>query len=132
MATFVLVHGSWHGGWCWRDTAPLLRARGHEVRTPTLTGCGENVHRLDGGIDLGIHAQDVVNLLFYEDLHDVILVGHSYAGLVVAMAAPGIAERLRSLVYLDAYIVPPGGRGVDLWDDERVAAAKEAMKGDSP
>ncbi|MGE0253328.1 MAG: alpha/beta hydrolase family protein [Alphaproteobacteria bacterium] len=132
MATFVLVHGSWHGGWCWRDLAPLLRRDGHEVHTPTLTGCGANVHRLSRDIDLTVHADDVVNLLFYEDLKDVILVGHSYAGLVVAAAAPRVAERLRSLVFLDAYIVPPGGRGFDLWDEARVTAARAALAGTAP
>lgn len=132
MATFVLVHGSWHGSWCWRKVAQKLRAAGHDVFAPTLTGCGENVHRLEGGIDLTTHVRDVVNLFFYEDLQDVVLVGHSYAGLVIAAAAPQIATQIRSMVYLDAYIVPPGGKGFDLWDDTRVDAAREALAGDSP
>lgn len=132
MATFVLVHGSWHGAWCWRRVADALRAAGHAVHAPTLTGCGSNVHRLAGDIDLTVHADDVANLLVYEDLRDVVLVGHSYAGLVVAAAAPKVAERIASLVYLDAYIVPPGGRGFDLWDAARVAAARAALQGESP
>lgn len=132
MATFVLVHGSWHGGWCWRDLAERLRTAEHQVHTPTLSGCGEYVHRLDRNIDLSTHVQDIVNLLFYEDLRDVVLVGHSYAGLVIAAVAPQIAERLGTLVYLDPYIVAPGGRGFDLWDEARVEEARESLKGDSP
>ena len=132
MATFVMVHGSWHGGWCWREVADALRARGHRVFTPTLSGCAENVHRLDGSIDLSTHVMDIENLLFFEDLSEVILVGHSYAGLVGQAAAPRIAARLRSLVYLDAYIVPAGGRGFDLWDEERVTAARKALDGPDP
>lgn len=80
MVTFVLVHGSWHGGWCWREVVPLLRAAGHAVYTPTLTGLGARAHLLASGVDLTTHIQDIVNLLFYEDLAEVVLVGHSYAG----------------------------------------------------
>ena len=82
MATFVLVHGAWGGGWCWKDVAPLLRATGHDVYTPTLTGVGERAHLLNPTIDLSTHIQDIVNLLFYEDLRDVILVGFSTPALL--------------------------------------------------
>ncbi len=83
MANFLLVHGTSHGAWCWRLLSPLLRAAGHEVYTPTLTGLGANSHLLSkiDRITLDTHIQDVTNLLFYEDLSDVILVGHSYAGM---------------------------------------------------
>lgn len=124
---FVLIHGSWHGGWCWRAVARRLRDAGHEVFAPTLTGCAENAHRLAGDIDLSTHIADVTRLFFYEDLRDVVLVGHSYAGLVLDGAAPQVADRLRALVYLDAYKVPPGGKGFDIWPSERAAEARRQI-----
>jgi len=113
MATFVLVHGAWSGGWCYTKTARMLRAAGHEVFAPTLTGLGERSHLADPGITLSVHIQDVVNVLQYEDLRDVILVGHSYGGMVVTGVASQMGERLRALVYLDAF-VPEDGQS--LWD----------------
>jgi pimeloyl-ACP methyl ester carboxylesterase len=109
--TFVLVHGAWHGGWCWTKLAPLLRAAGHQVFTPTLTGLGERVHQLSADVDLGTHVQDVVALLEYEDLRDVILVGHSYGGMVIAGVAAAAAPRVAKLVYLDAFL-PEDGKSV--------------------
>jgi pimeloyl-ACP methyl ester carboxylesterase len=102
MATFVLVHGAWHGGWCWKKVAPLLRAAGHEVYMPTLTGVGERAHLLTPDIGLDTHVTDILNVLEYEDLRDVILVGHSYGGMVIAGVAERVPERVRHLVYLDA------------------------------
>ena len=99
----MLVHGAWHGGWCWRRVAPLLRAAGHEVYTPTLTGLGERAHLLSPDVGLDTHAQDVVGVLEYEDLRDAVLVGHSYGGMVVTAAAELAAPRLAQLVYLDAF-----------------------------
>jgi pimeloyl-ACP methyl ester carboxylesterase len=111
MVTFVLVHGSWHGGWCWRKVIPLFRAAGHAVYTPTLTGLGARAHLLTGGVDLTTHIQDIVSLLFYEDLAEVVLVGHSYAGVVISGVAARTPERLASLIYLDAYL-PMEGRSL--------------------
>src|SRR4029077_15616455 len=102
MATYVLVHGGGHGGWCYQPTAELLRAAGHRVLAPSLTGCGERKHLLAPGIDLDTHIEDVVSLLFYEDLRDVILVGHSYGGMVVTGVADRAADRVGRIVYLDA------------------------------
>lgn len=102
MATYVLVHGGGHGGWCYQRVARILRARGHEVHAPTLTGLGERSHLLDATVDLHRHIEDVVAVLHYEDLRDVILVGHSYGGMVVTGAADRAAERVGKLVYLDA------------------------------
>jgi pimeloyl-ACP methyl ester carboxylesterase len=127
MATFVLVHGSWHGGWCWQKLTPRLVAAGHHVLAPTLTGCGPNVHMVDRGIDLETHIKDIANLLFYEDLDDVILVGHSYAGMIIGAAAMRTAPRVRALVYLDAYVIESGKTGFDIWSPERLAAARAAM-----
>ncbi len=109
MATFVLVHGAWHGGWCWQRLTPLLRAAGHEVYTPTLTGLGERVHLLSPAIDLDTHAHDVLGMLECEQLREVILVGHSYGGMVITAVAEQAAERLTHLVYLDAF-VPQNGQ----------------------
>jgi pimeloyl-ACP methyl ester carboxylesterase len=105
---FVLVHGALHGGWCWRRVARLLRAAGAEVFTPTLTGAGERVHLNGAHIDLGTHIQDVVNCIEYEELERVVLVGHSYAGMVITGAAQTLGDKLAHLVYLDA-VIPRNG-----------------------
>lgn len=110
-ATFVLVHGAWHGGWCWKKVIPLLRVAGHEVFTPTLTGLGERVHLLNEQIDLNTHIQDIIGVLEYEDLKEVILVGHSYAGMVIAGVAEKAASRISQLVYLDAFL-PENGKAL--------------------
>ena len=102
MATYVLVHGGGHGGWCYQKVARRLRAEGHEVHAPSLTGLADRSHLLAPGIDLDTHITDVVNLLRYEDLSDVILVGHSYGGMVITGIADRAADRIGRLVYLDA------------------------------
>ncbi len=102
MATYVLVHGGGHGGWCYQRVARILRGSGHEVYAPTLSGLGERAHLLSKDIDLDLHVRDVVELLFYEDLRDVILVGHSYGGMVITGVADRAAHRIGRLVYLDA------------------------------
>jgi pimeloyl-ACP methyl ester carboxylesterase len=102
MATYVLVHGGGHGGWCYQRVARILRAAGHEVYTPTLTGLGERSTLLSPAIDLDLHVRDVVAVLHYEDLHDVVLVGHSYGGMVITGAADRAADRVGKLVFLDA------------------------------
>ncbi|WP_225307889.1 MULTISPECIES: alpha/beta fold hydrolase [unclassified Haloarcula] len=112
--TFVLVPGAWLGGWCWKHLTPYLRDAGHEVYTPTLTGLGERAHLGRPDTDLETHIHDIVNVLEYEDLEDVVLVGHSYAGLVVLGVAEEVPERLAHVVYLDA-LIP--------MDDEPVSAA---------
>ncbi len=120
MATFLLVHGAWHGGWCWRKLTPLLAAAGHAVFTPTLTGLGERSHLATPEVGLSTHVRDVVQLLEFEDLRDVLLVGHSYGGMVVAGVAGAAAERLSQLVYLDAYVPADGQAMVDLVPAERL------------
>ena len=102
MATFVLVHGGGHGGWCYRKVAGLLRQAGHDVFTPTLTGLAERSHLVSPAVDLETHITDIVNLLAYEDLRRVILVGHSYGGMVITGVADRAADRIAELVYLDA------------------------------
>jgi pimeloyl-ACP methyl ester carboxylesterase len=108
MATFVLVHGASHGGWCWRDVRAALQSNGHDVFTPTLTGLGERSHLLSPDIDLNTHILDVVNVLEWEELTDVILVGHSYGGHVITGVADRAKSQLRHIVYLDAYIPADG------------------------
>jgi pimeloyl-ACP methyl ester carboxylesterase len=114
MATYVLVHGGGHGGWCYQRVARLLRSAGHEVYTPTLTGLGERSHLLSPGIDLDLHITDVVAVLDYEDLRDVILVGHSYGGMVITGVADRAAARIGRIVYLDAATPVNGQSLVDV------------------
>jgi pimeloyl-ACP methyl ester carboxylesterase len=102
MATFVLVHGGGHGGWCYQRVSRLLRLAGHEVYAPTLTGLGERSHLVGPDVDLNLHIQDVVAVLHYEDLRDAILVGHSYGGMVITGIADRAGNRIGKLVYLDA------------------------------
>jgi pimeloyl-ACP methyl ester carboxylesterase len=108
LSTFVLVHGAWTGGFSWRDVRRCLYRKGHEVLTPTLTGLGERVHLGGQSVNLHLHVQDIVNVLKYEDLHDVILVGHSYGGMVITMVADQEFSRIRDLVYLDAFLPSAG------------------------
>jgi pimeloyl-ACP methyl ester carboxylesterase len=114
MTTFVLVHGSFHGGWCWKKAAPLLRQAGHDVYTPTLTGLGERSHLATPKTGLELHIQDILQVLEYEDLHDAVLVGHSYAGLVITAAAERAPQRVSHLIYLDAFIPHDGKSAFDL------------------
>jgi len=109
--TFVLVHGAWHGGWCWRRVADLLERQGHKVFTPTLTGLGERSHLMRAGIDVSTHVTDVVNVMKWEGLADVILCGHSYGGMVISGVAEEMASAIRSIVFLDAF-VPQNGEAV--------------------
>jgi pimeloyl-ACP methyl ester carboxylesterase len=113
-ATFVLVHGAWHGGWCYARVAELLRARGADVFTPTLTGLGERAHLAHPDIDLSVHVTDVVNVLRYEDLHDVVLCGHSYGGCVITGVVEAVPERIGALVFLDAFVPDDGQSLQDL------------------
>jgi len=127
MTTFVLVHGAWHGGWKWRFVAPILRRAGHDVFTPTLTGLGERAHLARPGIDLDLHVQDVVALLEMEDLREVVLLGHSYGGMVVTSVAERCAERIRRLVYLDAF-VPENGKCLLDYVDHAVPGRAAAFR----
>lgn len=108
MATFILIHGGGHGGWCWQPVARRLREMGHEVHAPSLAGLGDRRHLLSADIDLATHIEDIVSLLFHEDLSGVILVGHSYGGMVATGVADAAAERIQRLVYLDAAIPQSG------------------------
>ena len=112
MTDFVLVHGAWGGSWCWARVRDRLAAAGHRVFTPTLTGLGERSHLLSPDVGLETHILDVVNLIQWEGLHDFVLVGHSYGGVIVRHVADRMAERVRELVYLDAF-VPEHGQSLN-------------------
>ena len=100
--TFVLVHGAWHGGWCWRRVADLLEKKGHKVYTPTLTGVADRSHLMSKDINLDTHIADIVNLIKWEDLHDICLVVHSYGGWPGSGAIEHTLDRIASIVWLDA------------------------------
>ena len=110
MATFVLVHGASTGGWYWAPVRARLRAAGHEVFTPTLTGLGERAHLLRQDVGLDTHVADVLNVLAYGDLVGVVLAGHSYGGMVVTGVADRAPERVAHLVYVDAFVPTTASR----------------------
>ena len=129
MATFVLIHGAWHGGWCWKKVVPRLRNAGHEVFTPTLTGLGERAHLLTPDINLTTHVQDILGVLEYEDLQQVILVGHSYGGMVLSGVAEHAGARVAHLVYLDAFL-PEDGKALRDYADGAALDDVVRMHGD--
>ncbi|MBE2277058.1 MAG: alpha/beta fold hydrolase [Rhodobacteraceae bacterium] len=122
--TFVLVHGSWHGGWCWGRLAPLLEARGHRVLAPSLTGHADRRHLLSPAVGLSTHVEDIASLMAFSEVEDAILVGHSYGGMVIAGAADRVAGRIGQLVYLDAHVPADGQSMCDLIGPEVTANLK--------
>ena len=114
MATFVLVHGAWHGAWCWRRVALLLTRGGHDVFAPTLTGLGERSHLLTPEIDLDTHILDVANEMKWQQINDVVLVGHSYGGMVISAVAEKMEQSIASFVMLDAFFPESGQALIDL------------------
>lgn len=126
-AVFVLVHGMWHGGWCWERLAPILRAAGHEIHAPTLVGLAERAAMRSDDIDLNKHVQEIVDLCEAENLRDVILVGHSLGGFMAPIVADRIPERIAHIVNLDG-IIPEKGKTCkemmpDYWSDFRNRAS---------
>jgi len=131
--TFVLVHGAWHGGWCWAGVAAKLRARGHVVHTPTQTGLGERSHLLSKAITLDTFVEDIVNVVKWEDLNDVVLVGHSFGGSAISGVADRMRPRVRQLIYLDALMLENGRSPFSMLPKEvveaRLKAAQESSGG---
>ncbi len=125
MATYVLVPGFWLGGWAWRDVTTPLRAAGHEVYPVTLTGLGERVHLAGPQVNLDTHINDVINLIKYEDIHDVYLVGHSYACMVITGVAEHMPERIAKLIYVDTAPLPDGYALADFNGDEKEANQRQ-------
>jgi pimeloyl-ACP methyl ester carboxylesterase len=122
MTDFLVIHGAWSGGWSWRKMRPLIRAAGHELWTPTLTGLGERAHLAHQGIDLDHHIRDVVAVIETEDLRDLVLIGHSYGGMVATGVADHARDRVARLIYLDAFAPDDGESLLDLASAERRAA----------
>lgn len=131
--TFVLVHGAWHGGWCWREVRAFLEAAGHRVFTPTQTGLGERSHLLRRDITLDTFIEDIVQVIRFEQLEDIVLVGHSFGGLAISGVADRMPERLRHLVYLDSMLLENGQSPFDTLSTEvvegRLKAAQETSNG---
>ena len=125
--TFVLVHGTWHGGWCWRRVADALERKGHKVYAESLTGLGDRSHLLTKDVNLTTHVNDVVNLVKWEDLKDIVLVGHSSAGFVITQAAEQIGPSVASIVYLDAFVPQPGDNLISLANPGPRKALEEAV-----
>lgn len=121
MANFVLVHGAWHGGWCWQRVTSLLQQQGHRVHAVTLTGLGERAHLLAPAITLDTHIDDVVSAIEVEELHDVILAVHSYAGMIGTAVADRLGKHLKHLVYVDAVVPKPG----ESWSSTQSAATQQ-------
>jgi pimeloyl-ACP methyl ester carboxylesterase len=122
MANFLLVHGAWHGGWRWRDVVPQLTGAGHRVHAVTLTGVGERMHLMTPAITLETHVTDVANAIEMEEMDQVVLVVHSYAGMIGTAIADRMPQRLRHLVYVDAVVPKPG----ESWASTHASATREA------
>ena len=122
----MLVHGAWHGGWCWRRVADILEAKGHKVFTPTLTGVGERSHLLSGDINLDTHITDIVNVFEWEGIEDAVLCAHSYGGWVVSGAMELLRSKVSALVFVDAHMPADGESGVDTSNgSEEIKKARE-------
>lgn len=130
MSTFLLVHGAWHSGRCWDRVVPLLESAGHRVLAPSLTGYGDKAHLLGPEVGLDTHVADIVRLITEEDLTEVILIGHSYAGLVISSAANEVPERIAHLVYVDAMVPEDGETAVDVQPISRALIDLAEKSGD--
>jgi pimeloyl-ACP methyl ester carboxylesterase len=128
MATFLVAHGAWTAGWGWKKMHPLLRAAGHRLVTPTLTGLGERAHLATPEVGLDTHIEDLLGVLHYEDLRDAILIGHSYGGMVATGVADRARERIAQLVYLDAFVPQDGQSLLDLQSPETRSHFRELAK----
>jgi len=124
MANFVLVHGAWHGGWCWRRVVQALAVAGHRAHAVTLTGVGERAHQMSAAITLETHITDVTNAIQMEEMSDVVLAVHSYAGMIGTALADRLTQRLRHLVYVDAVVPQPG----ESWSSTHAVTTRESRK----
>ena len=129
-ATFLLVHGAWHGGWCWAATRRELVARGYETHAPTLTGLGERSHLAHAAITPDSHVEDILATIKWRELEDIVLVGHSYGGLIITGVAAAVPEKIRTLIYLDAFVPEESGTSVFAnANPERMARFEAQTKG---
>ena len=128
--TILVCHGAWSAGWAWKKMHPLMRAAGHRLLTPTYTGLGERAHLANPSIDLETHIQDVLNVIQYEDLRDIVLLGHSYGGMVATGVADRARDRIAQLIYLDAFVPNDGQSLLDLNEPARERMRELAKDGD--
>jgi pimeloyl-ACP methyl ester carboxylesterase len=128
--TFMVCHGAWSAGWAWKKMHPLMNAAGHRLLTPTYTGLGERAHLANPSIDLEAHIADMLNVIKYEDLHDIVLLGHSYGGMVATGVADRAGDRISRLIYLDAFVPRAGQSLLDLNEPARQSMRDRAKSGD--
>jgi pimeloyl-ACP methyl ester carboxylesterase len=129
-ATFLVCHGAWSAGWAWKKMHPLMTAAGHRLLTPSYTGLGERAHLAERSIDLETHIQDILNVIKYEDLRDIVLVGHSYGGMVATGVADRARDRISQLIYIDAFVPGDGQSLLDLNEPARPHMRELAKAGD--
>jgi len=129
-ASFLVCHGAWSAGWAWKKMHPLMAARGHRLVTPTYTGLGERAHLANPSIDLETHTEDILNVIKYEDLRDIVLIGHSYGGMVATGVADRARDRIAQLIYLDAFVPKDGQSLLDLNEPARQRMQELAKAGD--
>jgi pimeloyl-ACP methyl ester carboxylesterase len=128
--TFLVCHGAWGAGWAWKKMHPLMQAAGHRLVTPTCTGLGERAHLANPSIDLETHIRDILNVIQYEDLREVVLIGHSYGGMVATGVADRARDRIAQLIYLDAFVPEDGQSLLDLNEPARQRMQQQARDGD--
>ena len=128
--TFLVCHGAWSAGWAWKKMHPLMQAAGHRLVTPSYTGLGERAHLAHRGIDLNSHIEDMLNVIEYEDISDIVLVGHSYGGMVATGVADRARDKVRQLIYIDAFVPGDGQSLLDLNESARARMEELARNGD--
>jgi pimeloyl-ACP methyl ester carboxylesterase len=128
--TFLVCHGAWSAGWAWKKMHPRMLAAGHRLVTPSYTGLGERAHLANPSIDLETHIADILNVIRYEDLHDIVLIGHSYGGMVATGVANRARDRVAQLIYLDAFVPKDGQSLLDLNEPARERMQELAKTGD--
>ena len=128
--TFLVCHGAWSAGWAWKKMHPLMQAAGHRLITPTYTGLGERAHLANPSIDLDSHIEDVMNVIKYEDLRDIVLVGHSYGGMVATGVADRARDKVKQLIYIDAFVPNDGQSLLDLYEVDRPRMQELSKSGD--
>ncbi len=127
---FLVCHGAWSAGWAWKKMHPLMQAAGHRLVTPSYTGLGERAHLAHPGIDLDAHIQDVLNVIKYEDLRDIVLIGHSYGGMVATGVADRARDKIKQLIYIDAFVPNDGQSLLDLYEADRPRMQELLKSGD--
>jgi pimeloyl-ACP methyl ester carboxylesterase len=128
--TFLVCHGAWSAGWAWKKMHPLMSEAGHRLVTPTYTGLGDRQHLANPSIDLETHIEDMLNVIKYEDLRDIVLIGHSYGGMVATGVTDRVRDRITQLIYVDAFVPEDGQSLLDLYEVDRPRVQELAKAGD--